>query len=46
MQHYPTDIIAGFIFGGLVSIVLSNAMRLDEPFSLSKIKGKEDSKTL
>jgi undecaprenyl-diphosphatase len=44
MQHYPTDIIAGFMFGGLVSIVLSNAMRLDEPFSLSRIKDKEDSK--
>jgi undecaprenyl-diphosphatase len=42
MQHYPTDIIAGFMFGGLVSVVLSNAMRLDEPFFLSRIKGKED----
>jgi undecaprenyl-diphosphatase len=42
MQHYPTDIIAGFMFGGLVSVVLSNAMRLDEPFFLARIKGKED----
>src|ERR671910_792523 len=42
MQHYPTDIIAGFMFGGLVSVVLSNAMKLDEPFFLSRIKGKED----
>ena len=42
MQHYPTDIIAGFMFGGIVSVVLSNAMKLDEPFFLSRIKGKED----
>jgi undecaprenyl-diphosphatase len=42
MQHYPTDIIGGFMFGGIVSIVLSNAMKLDEPFFLSRIKGKED----
>jgi undecaprenyl-diphosphatase len=42
MQHYPTDIIGGFMFGALVSVVLSNAMKLDEPFFLSRIKGKED----
>ena len=42
MQHYPTDIIGGFILGALVSVVLSNAMKLDEPFLLSRIKGKED----
>src|ERR671914_2556315 len=42
MQHYQTDIIAGFMFGGIVSVVPSNAMKLDEPFFLSRIKGKED----
>lgn len=42
MQHFPTDIIGGFILGALVSVVLSNAMKLDEPFFLSRIKGKED----
>jgi len=42
MQHYPTDIIGGYMLGGLVCVVLSNAMKLDEPFFLSRIKGKED----
>jgi undecaprenyl-diphosphatase len=42
MQHYPTDIICGFLFGGMVSVVLSNAMKLDQPFYMSRIKGKED----
>jgi hypothetical protein len=30
------------MLGALVSVVLSNAMKLDEPFSLSRLKGKED----
>ncbi len=42
MQHYPTDIIGGILFGSLVSIVLSNAMKLDQPFFMSRFKGKED----
>jgi len=42
MQHYLTDIIGGFMFGVLVAVVLSNAMKLDEPFFLSRLKGKED----
>lgn len=42
MQHYPTDIIGGFLLGGMVSVVLANAMKLDQQFSMSRIKGKED----
>jgi undecaprenyl-diphosphatase len=42
MQHYPTDIIGGFLLGGIVSVVLANAMKLDQPFFMSRFKGKED----
>jgi undecaprenyl-diphosphatase len=42
MQHYPTDIVGGFLLGGMVSVVLANAMKLDQPFFMSRIKGKED----
>lgn|SRR5581483_2342831 len=41
MQHYPTDIVGGFLFGGILSIVLSSAMKLDQPFLMSRFKGKE-----
>lgn len=44
MQHYPTDIIGGIIFGSIVSIVLANAMKLDQPFFMSRFKGSEDNK--
>ncbi len=42
MQHYPTDIIGGFLFGVIVSAVLANAMKLEQPFLMSRFKGKED----
>jgi len=42
MQHYPTDIVGGFLLGGMVSVVLANAMKLDQPFFMSRVKGKED----
>lgn len=42
MQHYPTDVVGGFLLGGMVSVVLANAMKLDQPFFMSRIKGKED----
>jgi len=42
MQHYLTDIIGGFLFGGIVSVLLANAMKLDQPFLMSRFKGKEN----
>jgi undecaprenyl-diphosphatase len=44
MQHYPTDVIAGIMFGTIVSVVLANAMKLDQPFFMSRFKGGEGSK--
>jgi undecaprenyl-diphosphatase len=42
MQHYLTDVISGAILGLVISIILSNTMGLDKPFSMSRFKGKED----
>ena len=42
MQHYLTDVISGSILGLVISIILSNMMRLEKPFSMSRFKGKED----
>ena len=41
MQHYLTDIIGGLLLGLITSIILSNLMRLDEPFLMSRFKRKE-----
>jgi undecaprenyl-diphosphatase len=43
MQHYLTDVISGAILGLVISVILSNTMGLDKPFSMSRFKGKEDS---
>jgi undecaprenyl-diphosphatase len=42
MQHYLTDLVGGFLLGLIISIILSNVMRLNEPFMMSRFKGKED----
>jgi undecaprenyl-diphosphatase len=44
MQHYLTDVVSGAILGLIISIILSNTMGLDKPFSMSRFKGKEDSR--
>jgi len=41
MQHYFTDIIGGFLLGLIISIITSNAMHLDQPFLMSRFKGKD-----
>ena len=45
MQHYFTDIIGGFLLGLIISIITSNVMHLDQPFLMSRFKGKEDMDT-
>ncbi len=42
MQHYPTDIVGGIMLGTIVSVVLGNLMKLDQPFFMSRFKGRED----
>jgi hypothetical protein len=32
------------MFGAIISVILANAMKLEQPFSLSRFKGKEGSK--
>jgi hypothetical protein len=36
--------MSGAILGLIISIILSNTMGLDKPFSMSRFKGKEDSR--
>jgi len=42
MQHYPSDLVGGFLLGLIISIIASNLMKLDQPFLMSRFKGKED----
>ncbi|NWG37902.1 phosphatase PAP2 family protein [Nitrososphaera sp.] len=41
-QHYPMDVIGGFLIGVVVSAVLANTMKIQVPFQMSRFKGKED----
>ena len=41
-QHYPMDLVGGFFIGIIISVVLSSAMKIWQPFQLSRFKGKED----
>jgi undecaprenyl-diphosphatase len=40
-QHYPMDLVGGFLIGVIISAVLSGAMKIQQPFQLSRFKGKE-----
>ncbi len=42
MQQYFTDIVGGLLFGLIISIIMSDVLRIDEPFLMSRFKGKED----
>jgi undecaprenyl-diphosphatase len=39
-QHYPTDLVGGFLLGVIISSVLASAMKIWQPFQLSRF-GKE-----
>lgn len=41
-QHFPMDLVGGFLIGVIISVVTSNAMKLWQPFQMSRFKGKED----
>lgn len=41
-QHFPTDVIGGFLIGMIISVVLSNTLKVWQPFQMSRFKGKED----
>ena len=41
-QHYLTDIIGGLLFGLIISIIMSDMLRLDEPLMGARIKRRED----
>lgn len=41
-QHYPMDAVGGFLIGIVISAVLASAMKIQQPFQMSRFKGKED----
>lgn len=41
-QHFPMDLVGGFLIGVIISVVTGNAMKLWQPFQMSRFKGKED----
>lgn len=41
-QHYPMDVIGGFLIGVVISAVLASTMKIHQPFQMSRFKGKED----
>lgn len=41
-QHFPTDLVGGFLIGMIISTVMSNSMKLWQPFQMSRFKGKQD----
>lgn len=41
-QHYPMDLVGGFLIGATISVVLASTMKIQVPFQMSRFKGKED----
>lgn len=41
-QHYPMDLIGGFLIGVIISVILSSTMNIQQPFQLSRFKDKEN----
>lgn len=37
-QHYFTDIVGGFLYGFIITLLLSKLMKLNEPFTMSRFK--------
>ncbi|MEO9321378.1 MAG: phosphatase PAP2 family protein [Nitrososphaera sp.] len=45
LQHYPSDIVGGMIFGFIISVVLARTMKLEQPFSMNRFKKSEGKRT-
>ncbi len=41
-QHFPTDLVGGFLIGMTITVILCNSMKLWQPFQMSRFKGKEE----